>query len=823
MRNLLSLLIVSFTFVLSSYSNTIAGKIKDANTSSPLDYVSVAIFKQGSETLVAGISTSNNGKFLFENIDNGKYTIRISFMGYMPVRRNILLNVDTLNLGEIALKEDSKTLSEVEVLGQGSQMKFDVDKRIFTVDQNIAAAGGSATDVLRNIPSVKVDNEGNISLRKDANVQVWVNGKPSGLTAENRAQILEQMPAGSIESIEIMTNPSAKFNPEGTAGIINLVMKKDRKAGYYGSVSSGVMYPTDGKVGGTAGANINYSSSKIDAYANVGYRRLTMQGGGSSNTYNNEDSLLATTRFDKNNIMENAMRGLFFRAGIDYHLNAKNTIGLSGFGMSGGRTTKNNTNYLLTDFPNVANISQNYSLQNNRDGKRPNMNLNLDYRRDFDKKGTNLLASVSYSSAESSYRNDIVKTDTILESYLIQKLTGTEEGLVFKVDYTNKFTETSRFETGWQSSITDRFSGSNALDSIANIALPTYRNDFDYKEQIHAGYITYGDRLDKLSLQVGLRAEYLKREATNTIASVINGSDSLQNVISPATLQLFPSMYLAYSLPKNNELQLNFTRRVNRPRGRQINPFRDLTDATNISYGNPGLMPEYSSALEFNYMKTWDDHTLSASAYYRFTDGGIEDVRFRKNDSVMEKTYMNISQKQNTGLEIVGKNKLFKILNLTSTLNFYYGTMNPSVYTNPYNATQLITIPGISTFSWSANLIANVMFSKTLSGQITGEYDSRTVIAQGFKGEEYRVDLGLRKTLFDRKLSLNFIAHDVFNLNRERTETWGDGFRQRSVSYFHGRMIGLTVSCNFGNMKPKQGDGKKKDGGSEMNIDGGME
>ncbi len=256
MKKILSFIL--FCFITSPLwaSSEIKGKVIDGTTQSPLDFVNIALFKQGSETPTLGVSSDKDGSFIIPEVANGRYILRVSFIGYNTVNQNISLNGKPLNMGIIKLTEDSKKLDEVEVVGQGSQMRFDVDKKIYSVDQSIAAAGGSASDVLKNIPSVKVDNEGNVSLRKDANVEVWVNGKPSGLTVENRAQVLEQMPAESIESIEIMTNPSAKFNPEGTAGIINLVMKKNRKAGYYGSLSAGLMYPAGGKLGGSTGVNI---------------------------------------------------------------------------------------------------------------------------------------------------------------------------------------------------------------------------------------------------------------------------------------------------------------------------------------------------------------------------------------------------------------------------------------------------------------------------------------------------------------------------------------------------------------------------------------
>jgi len=800
--------------VLSAVS--VKGKVIDANTQSPLDFVNVTVFKPGNSIPVASVVSNASGDFTLPTVNNGKYSLRVSYVGYNTRNQELLVAENSLNLGTIQLEGSSKNLAAVEVIGQGSQMRFDIDKKVFSVDKNISAAGGSASDVLKNIPSVKVDNEGNVSLRKDANVEVWINGKPSGLTADNRAQVLQQMPAESIESIEIMTNPSAKFNPEGTAGIINLVMKKNRKAGYYGSVSAGLMYPTGGKMGKSFGTNINYNSGKIDAYLNIGYRAMNFKGGGNNTRYNNATPSLADTILTQNNVTLNSFSGLFVRTGIDYHLNDKNTISVGGFGMEGSGNSNTTLNYLKTDLINNQ-LIRNYTQTNTGTGTRPSINVNLDFRHDFDSKGNNnLLTSLSYSAHNRGGDNRYQQTD--LPAPLNDKIQSSDNNnkeFVFKTDYTNKFTETSRFEAGWQSTVSDRLSDASGYYTLTNVSLPEYQDKFDYNEMIHAAYVTYGDRfLNKFSVQGGLRAEYLDKKFTNT--TVIDA----QTIDPKPTLQLFPSMYLSYTLSKSDEIQLNYTRRVNRPRGRQISPFRDYSDSTSISYGNPNLLPEYSSALELNYLKSWSNHSLSASAYYRITDNVIENVRFF-NAGTMENTYMNIAKRQNSGLEVVAKNQLFTILSLTSSANLYYSKINSSVYINPYNNAISTTIPGQSTFSWSANMIANLMLSKTMSGQITGEYSSPTLIAQGKESAEYKIDLGLRKTFFNRKLSVNVMAMDIFNFNKEKTVTYGNGFYQIAESYFHRRMIGISASYNFGNIKPKQTDMKKKTGTGEINMDVG--
>lgn len=819
MKKILSIVFFSF-FIFQAFALfTIRGKVIDATTENPLDFVNVALYKQNSEVPTTGVTSDEQGNFLLPSVPKGKYSLQITFVGYNTISIPLNVSDKELNMGSIKLLENSKALKELEVIGQGTQMRFDVDKKVFSIDQSIATSGGSATDALRNIPSVKVDNEGNVSLRKNSSVEVWINGKPSGLTADNRAQILQQMPAESIESVEIMTNPSAKYNPEGTAGIINLVLKKNRKAGYYGSMSLGVMYPDGGGISPNAGASINYSSSKIDAYANIGVRSMKFKGGSKTDRYNLSlvDDTDTLSLLSQNSSMTNAFRGIFMRAGVDYHIDKYNTIGLSGFGMVGDGTSKSSTDNVLTDrTTSPVTELRNYTRTNDGYGERPSLNVNLDYKHDFDEKGNhNLMASISYSDHTRTSDNTYKQSD-LINYDVLQSNIGKSKEVLFKADYSNKITETSRLEAGWQSTMSDRESLGTAYDNYLNADIPSFRNDFDYLEQIHAGYITYGDRFNKLSVQAGLRGEYMLKEM-----SLKTPADGTQNLGPYNTFELFPSMYLSYSLPKNNELQLNYSRRVNRARGRQINPFRNFSDSTKISYGNPNLSPEYANSVEFNYMKTWDSHSLSASLYYHFTDSVIENVQFR-NGQTMESTYMNLAKKQNAGLEIIGKNQLFKILNLTSSLNLYYEKIDASVYTNPFNASIVTTIPEQADFTWSANILANFMLSKTLSGQITAEYTAPTLEAQGYESPEYQVDFGLRKTFLDRKLSLSLMAIDVFNFNKEKSVSWGTGFYQRTESYFHRRMIGLTVSYNFGNMKPKMSQNRKNQGTPDM-MDGGME
>ena len=806
---------------------SIKGSVVDAGDQSPLDYVNITLFRQGSKKPITLVTTDTNGAFILPSVENGKYSLKLSYVGFATYNQVIEVNNSTVNLGVIKMEADSKTLGNVEVVGQGSQMHFDVDKKVFSVDQNISAAGGSATDVLKNIPSVTVDDQGNVSLRKDGNVEVWINGKASGLTADNRAQVLQQMPAESIESVEVMTNPSAKYNPEGSAGIINIVMKQNHKAGYYGSVSGGLTSPDNGKLGQNLGASVNYTSSKLDAYINLGYRAMSFDGGGKTDRKNITGT--GVELLTQNNTMETSFSGLFMRAGADYHIDKQNTVGISGFGMSGTGNQNTFIHNIQTELGTTPpTLIRDYSQNNTGTGTRPSLNLNLDYHHDFDKKGSNIIANMSYSSHNRTANNNYLQNDSITKaiSNITQITDSKNTEFEFKLDYTDKISENTKLEAGWQSDVSNRLSSTSGVtnfDPSLNLPsreIPSYYDNFNYNEQIHAGYLTYGSRYNKLTFQLGLRAEYFLKGSTNTFKSVKTGADTLQIVPNTPIFHVFPSFYLTYSLPNSSELQFNYSNRVNRPRGQQINPFKNFSDSTNISYGNPNLAPQYSSSLELNYVKSWDAQTLSTSVYYHGTDNVIQNVRFL-NGKTLESTYMNVSNARNTGLELISKNRLFKVLNLTSTFNLYYSQLDSATFKSPYN--QTIGISGSNNFSWSGNVMANFMLSKTFSGQITANYASAQLISQGTEDAKFSMDLGVRKTFMDRKLSLSLNVRDLLNSDRDNQTTSGAGFSQTTSSYFHGRMFGVSLSYNFGNTKPKPAEMKKKEGSQDMNIDNGAD
>lgn len=852
------LVVATLLFTLTLHAqNVLQGRVLDANSRQAVDFANVSVTLADEKAPAAGTMTDENGYFLLNNLKDGSYLFKVTFVGYDEYTQTVQMSGKTVDLGKIYLQEQTQNLSEVEVVAQGSQMRFELDRKVFTVDQNLASAGGSVTDALENVPSVDVDQEGNISLRNSESVEIWINGKPAGLTSENRADVLKQMPAESIQSIEVITNPSAKFSPEGTAGIINLVLKKDRKAGYYGSINVNADYvlsePWNTPPGGRGGFNLNFSKGIVDGYVNIGYHYHSSNGKSIIDRYNfnldNAGDTTSISRLKKSGLNRHSGGGLFTRAGIDIHVTDRSTIGLSGMGMitlnraddkTGGwfsMKTSNGVDYTLYDVThyagarsgdNTETLSNAYSRNERGGGGHPGGNGMIDWQFAINKQHK---LSMSAQFMQFSFNQDVwydqiqQATGSNPKSTHIeeQKNDNTDRMVQLKADYEWKPTEQSRLEAGWQTDFAWRKTYAAAWDcgTYLNDAptsddrqngLTAYYNDFRNDEQTHALYITYGNRFwKKLSLQVGLRGELFKRHITSTYYDAQNtlATDKRDTLY----FQLFPSVYISYDFGKGNEMQLNYTRRIDRPRGHQINPRQNMSDPTNISYGNPDLNPQYSSSLELNYLKSWERHTLSAGLFYRYAEKVTQNVKFR-DDAIMRNTFINLGKRHEAGVELAAKNRLFKdFLQLTTSLNFYYNRLDrasftPTLYDKSF---EKVVIPEQNIFAWSARINFNFLFTKTFSGQVSGNYRSPRVVAQGTSSHSYSIDLGLRKTFLNNTLALQFNIRDLLDSRARKSTTEGDGFWQYQENRWHSRTIGIGLTYNFGNMKAKRNEKKSVD------------
>ncbi|GKG70904.1 TonB-dependent receptor [Parabacteroides goldsteinii] len=802
-------------FAPDMFANETDGKIKgivmDGELGGPLEFVTVQVKAKGSDKIVQGSVTGSDGKYTIGGLKKGEYVVTFSYIGYEEVSKNISISSDNqiLSLGELTLAEDANQLGEVEVVAKRPQMRFEIDRKVFDATQDIAAEGGSASDLLSNIPSVEVDNEGSVSLRGNSSVTIWINGKASGLTADNQADILDMMPAGDIKQVEVITNPSARYSPEGTAGIINIILKDDRKPGYYGSVKVGA--DTDG--GYQASGNINYSSSKVDAYANLNYRNREFKGGGITSRLNTTDNSF----LDQTNDSERQHNNWFGRFGATWHITKSDDLAFNVTGMTGGGDNSENIHYNSID--SQKNTIYTSDRMTNGDSDMKMYNLELNYVHKFSE-NSNIDLTVSNNQWRRDgmdiFRQSTVYTDpsqTANPLYQTQENDIKDKTWEVQADYTNKISDMARIEAGYKgtfqrnASPVDTYTGTTAEDIRQDESL---YNRFLYNQDVHALYMTYGGKWNKLSYQAGLRGEYWRVDTRSLdFDQEFNGKAS--EAFEKDYFKLFPSAFISYSLPKNNELQVNYTRRLRRPWGGQLNSFRNISDASNISFGNPELTPEYSHSFELNYIKSWESgHTLSLSGYYRSTDDVIQRIRFlNTEDNVMYTTSENVAKSQASGLEIVGKDKLFKILDLTTTVNLYYSKLDGFSYL-PQGAETPVIGDTDESFAWNVRMIANFSLPWGVSLQGTGNYNSKQLMAQGHREPNYSVDLGLRKSFLSDKLTLSINARDLLDSRKFRTVTAGDGFWQDSENWRGGRRVGFTLTYNFGNMNKKKDKNKSR-------------
>lgn len=790
-----------------SAQGTVKGKVKDKANDEALQFVNVTITRSGEERMLRGGITDEAGSFSLGGLPYGRYTLSVSYMGYKTLTREVSLTQEkpSANFKALYLSEDAQTLSEVTVVGQRSAMKLEVDRKSFDVSQDILNAGGAASDVLENIPSVEVDTDGNISLRGNTSVEVWINGKASGLTSDNRAEILQQLPAESIDRIEVIDNPSAKFSAEGSAGIINIVLKQNRRAGYYGSLQTG----GNTRGGGNLSGNINYNSPLVEAYANIGFRHRSGKGGGVSR----QEYLTTDTYQNYDSDSRNRGNNLFSRAGFTLHLSDKDELSVGGMLMLGGHNNSSLTPYHYGTIGAAAD-SHMMTRRTQGDASMRMFHGEMGYRHNFTDK--------HYLDFSASYNRWKMDEDNVYQDSTVYFGTGqpveysfqsrpqhiNNRSVELKLDYENPVSEAFLLQAGYQANFnrenspqesymdSDSWGGGNATED------KDYFNRFKYDMDLHAGYLTATLKFGRFGVMGGLRGEYWRVRTESYDYEQEHDAALRDKPYQKDFFQLFPSVFLSYQLPHEQQLQLNYTRRLRRPWGGQLNSFRNTRDASMVSFGNPELTPEYSNSFSMNYLKTWAQHSLMLSAYYRPTTDVMQRVTYQSaEDGLMYQTNMNVAESLSTGLEMVLKNKVGKRLDITTTANAYYYRLDGFSYDIDG---QTVSGEGDNSFTWNARLQGSLILPYDISLQLTGRYRSREVVTQGYRKANCSLDFGLRKNFLSKTITLALNVRDVLNSRKFDTYTSSDTFWRHQKNWRNGRTANITLTWNFGNMKAKK-------------------
>ncbi|HWV74425.1 MAG TPA: TonB-dependent receptor [Pseudosphingobacterium sp.] len=818
-RNIIACLIGFFCYNMAQAQDlaNISGVVVDSLSNEPIDFASVTLLSQQNNQVVKGGQTDEKGKFLFVGISPGVYMLKASFVGYNGYeRRTIKLNSgQALAVGNIKLSSSSSTLlKEVVIEGTPPAMQMGIDRKIFNPEQSIVSAGGNASELLANVPSLSVDMDGNVGLRGSTNVKILIDGKQSALAGSNINSLLESLPANSIQRIEVMTNPSSKYDPEGQGGIVNIILKKNIRTGFNGMA----------RVGGgsynnyNGGIDLNYRDTKFNYFGGYDFRRRNNPGSGFNDNRYNDGSRVYNTS-------DNGRKGNSHtvRLGADFFANEKTTLGLSTNINLRDNTRREDLFYTYYDPTGaVIGTSPRYTNQNEDD---TGYEFNFDFKREFVREGEELTANVSYGRSKEDGIQTFEQTATdpsiVIDPNRINDTYEDGKNVNIQVDYVLPFSKEQKLETGYRTTLrySDEQQLSNTFSSASGTYEPDYNltNDFNLDDVVHALYANYQNKLsDKFGYQVGLRAEqaYLNTEYLSHDPNLAPEDRSAKGRLD--YFRIYPSIYLTQELSEGSSLQLSYTRRVNRPRGWQVNPFLDISDPVNYRQGNPNLKPEDIHSLELAYSKRFGKVNLTSSVYHRITNDVVEMIvdSAAAGTNVTYSTFRNISRNRATGVELISQFTLNKSFDFMANFNGNYQS---------FSGSEEYGVDANSGFNWDANLTANGRIAKGLTAQLRGNYMAPRVMAQGTSTSMFFADAGLKLSVLEDKGSIMFNVQNIFNKARfggtRSTAQFNSEFQR---NFMKGPRAMLTLSYRFGKRAPDQ-EQKRKRQENQEDFQGGGE
>jgi len=776
----------------------ISGALHDSSNNEHIEYGNIVLYRSSDKKMVTGVITDSKGKFVLENILPGKYFIRIQYMGYenkiIPDLKISTQSAD-IKLGDISIQPKTSSLSGVEITSEKSMITSNLDKKVISVDKNMAIGGGTATDVMENVPSVSVDADGNVSLRGNTNITLLIDGKPSSQAGIAASDVLNQIPASAIESVEVITNPSVRYDPDGTSGIINIVLKKKALLGFNGMVSGNA--GTGDKYNGSL--NLNYRQNKFNLFAGVDGRMNHMKS--------SMESTRTTTYSDIVNVLKQSETGSMDRnmyslnGGFDYFLDTRNTITASVQHRNmafDSRGTMKNSNYNASD--SLLRYFER-STENNRNIKA--YDYTLSYKHNFPEKGREYTNDIIYSSNKMENGSDISQQDFLINDGLVpvgnpilqqNNALNANKVLTAQGNYVYPMNEDGRIEAGYKAAISDmsmKYDYSNFNYATGNYeSIASLKNQYDYKDQLYAIYGIYGNTLGKLKYQAGLRFEQVWTRSNVAITNTdFNSSYS----------SFYPSLHTQYDLGKQAELQFSYSRRVQRPSPRELNPYVDYSDSLNIEKGNPALKPEFSNSLEMGIEKFWNTSSLTTSVFYNRTKDVVEDISRLQSDGVTLTMPMNINTNTAYGMEMIGMVPFAKWMKVNANFSVFRNLMSAIPSAIPAE-----NIPGSDQISWSSRLNMSFVPWKDGSFQVIGTYNSPTRSVQEYHKARYYADASFRQDLWKNKVSFSLRLTDIFNSRTFYESTSGNGFTSESKRYHESRIlyVGMQLKINNYNKKP---------------------
>lgn len=779
-----------------------------------MEYATVRASALPDSTFVAGCITEPSGIFTLE-LKKGRYVLDFQYMGFITAYKSITLDgtKSTVDIGKISLSPDHQLLNEVDVVAEKSTYEMTLDKRVFNVGKDVSNTAGNAIEVLENIPAVSVDVEGNVSLRGDDGVRILIDGKESGLSGMSTQDALRTLQGDMIERIEVITNPSVRYDAEGSAGIINIILKKDKRRGFNGAVNLRGGYPW--MYGGSLSAN--YRLKRWNFFASYGFNNRSNIGGGVNQT-KRFDLFDGDTIFqqitDQTTVRRMKRRGHNVRVGADYYI-TDNDIISAALVMRRGRLETHPVVEYYDEYPQLGTSSFDVRAEDYEEIT-PMYEITLDYDKKFEREGRSLKTNLRYFTNAEDASSDITEKvypnpdmQQVLDA-LYQKTTNDQSmrNLQASLDYVHPFAQKAQWEIGGKYTNRHIESDSKVLQLEDSVYLPldNYCYDYEYNEQVAALYTSLGNDWGRWSGQVGMRAE-MTDIMTNLKGYAHDGTDSING--GKPYIDFFPSAHLNYSVNENNQFQVSYTRRIRRPGFWQMSPFRSYNDNRNIRMGNPALKPTYMDSYELGYIHFWDKASFNFTAYYRHGNNMIRHYTY-EDDGVFYSMPVNFGKADDFGIEAVAQGQMTSWWNLNGNVNFFRS------YTRGY-----IEEKYYETESWMlfGRAVSKFKIKNWFDFQLTTHVMGPHKEPLGMRKGNWWMDLAVSKEILHGNGTITFNVRDLFNSRSWGGESWGDGFWQYNTSTWNRRSFSLNLNYRINQQNIKRG----RPGGDEGGGDEGGE
>ncbi|AUP77186.1 TonB-dependent receptor domain-containing protein [Flavivirga eckloniae] len=775
---------------------TIKGKVVDKETKDPLEYATVSFFSKQKNKIVAGGITDINGAFSIP-VPQGVYDISIEYISFKTQKIENKKIISNTNLGVFFLEIDLAALDEVEIVAERTTVEIKLDKKIYNVGKDLTVSGGNVSDVLDNVPSVSVDGEGNISLRGNDNVRILINGKPSGLVGLNSTDALRQLPAESIEKVEVITSPSARYEAEGTAGILNIILRRSKLQGLNGSVTANAGHPDAAGISG----NINYRTGDVNFFSTTSYAYNERLGYWYNNVkYNDID----TPDLDEKRNWTDIRKGLTTNTGIEWYINDSASL-TTAVVYSNNNSDDRSVNNLVQLDKNTGNTTRNLRL-NPELGNNENIQYSVNFVKDFDKSDHKLTFDFQYEDTNNDV-NSIINLDAV-DTELVSDFRDQTQ-ILLQSDYVLPIGEMSQFEMGYRGDFRTNITDFR-VDTL-NVSTNTFEinrnltNVFNFKQYITAAYVQFGSKIKKFSYLLGLRLENTK----TTIDQPTTGDFNRKNLTG-----LFPTVNLNYEMSDDESISLGYNRRLRRPRGFMLNPFPSRSSITNVFQGNPDLDPTYTDRFELGYLNRFNKFTLSSALYYAHSENVMTFISRRTGKTVMindrefpviERGPVNLATDKRYGFEFNLNYSPSRKWRINTDFNVFKFERNGSFNDVTIEADNL---------TWRGRLTNKLTLPYKIDWQTSMNYRGPSQDSQNDRKGVLTTNLAFSKDLFKEKASIAFNIRDVFNSNIFKNHITTDTFTtDQQVQFRGGRIYNISFTYRFNQQKKRERNGDFNGGG----------